>query len=77
MKGTLNSHTGFSHYTFTYYKPVIFNLIQKNPLSDLNKYVIPNKVKETHFKTMHRYYPCNDFISKFKEWFLPLCCFCK
>ncbi len=37
----------------------------------VNKYVIPNKVKETHFKIIHRYFPCNDFISKFKEGFSP------
>ncbi len=43
----------------------------------MNKYVIPNKVKETHFKIIHRFYPCNEFISKFKEGFSPLCCFCK
>ncbi len=49
----------------------------QNLWSDMNKYVIPNKVKETHFKTIHRFYPCNEFISKFKEGFLPLCCFCK
>lgn len=33
----------------------------KNLWSDI--YVIPNKVKETHFKIINRYYPCNDFIS--------------
>ncbi len=49
----------------------------QNPWSDMNKYVIPNKVKETHFKIIHRCYPCNEFISKFKEGFSPLCCFCK
>ncbi len=49
----------------------------QNPWSDMNKYVIPNKVKETHFKIIHRFDPCNEFIGKFKEGFSPLCCFCK
>lgn len=30
--------------------------------SDINKYAIPNKVKETQFKIINRYYPCNDFL---------------
>lgn len=44
--------------------------------SVVNKYVISNKVKETKFKIMCRFYPCNDFISKFKEGFSSLCWFC-
>jgi len=39
--------------------------------------LLPNKVKENHFKITNRYYPCNDFISTFKEGFSPLCSFCK
>ncbi len=59
------------------WKQVYPSLLPQNPWSDMNKYVIRNKVKETHFKIIDRYYPCNDFISKFKEGFSPLCCFCE
>ncbi len=59
------------------WKQDYLSLLFQNPWSDMNKYLIPNKVKETPFKTIHRYYPCNDFISKFKEGFSPLCCLCK
>ncbi len=59
------------------WKQMYPSLLLQNPWSDMNKYVIPNKAKETHFKISHRYYPCNDFISKFKEGFSSLCCFCK
>lgn len=45
--------------------------------SDINTYLIPNKVKETHFKIINRYYPCNDFINKFEEGISLLCGFCK
>lgn len=38
--------------------------------SDITKYIIPNEVKETNFQILHRYYPCNDFISEFKEGFV-------
>lgn len=53
------------------------SLVFQNLWSDINKCVIPNKLKETHFKIINRYYPCNNFISKFKEGFSPLCRFCK
>lgn len=41
-----------------------------------NKYLLPNKVKEVHFKILHRYYPCNTFINKFKKDVSPKCSFC-
>ena len=31
------------------------------------KYCIHNKVKETHFKILHKIYPVNSFISKFMD----------
>ncbi len=53
------------------------------PDSDLNnlwtfphRFFIPSKVKELHFKIVHRYYPCNLFLSRFFENISSLCSFC-
>ncbi len=51
------------------------------PDSDLNnlwtfphRFFIPSKIKELHFKIVHRYYPCNLF--RFFENISSLCSFC-
>ncbi len=36
----------------------------------------PSKIKELHFKIVHRYYPCNLFLSRFFENISSLCSFC-
>lgn len=38
-------------------------------------YCISNKIRETHFKILHRYYPTNEIISKFTD-VNPNCTFC-
>ncbi len=44
--------------------------------SATNTFLLPNKVKELHFKILHRYYPCNTFINKFRKDVSPKCSFC-
>ncbi len=39
-------------------------------------FFIPSKIKELHFKIVHRYYPCNLFLSRFFENISSLCSFC-
>ena|ERR1712035_154288 len=39
------------------------------------KYCISNKIKEIHFKILHKIYPVNCFIAKFTD-VVDLCCFC-
>ncbi len=39
----------------------------QNPWSDVNKYIIPNKVKETHFKVIHRFYVMSLSVNSKKD----------
>ncbi len=45
--------------------------------TDHHKFLLPNKIKEVHLKILHRYYPCNELLHKFKEDVSPLCSFCR
>ena len=42
-----------------------------------NKFLFHNKIEEIHFKNIHRYYPCNKYLSKFYSNISPLCSFCQ
>lgn len=55
----------------------MFPNISRNVWTEFNRFLIPGKVKEVHIKLLHRYYPCNEFINKFRPDVSPLCSFCK
>lgn len=40
------------------------------------KYCIYNKIREVHYRILHRYYPVNELVAKFKDTD-PNCCFCQ
>ncbi len=42
----------------------------------INTFLLPNKMKELHYKILHMYYPCNSLLSKFKLDFSSQCTFC-
>lgn len=45
--------------------------------SECNKFFVPSKTKEVHIKVLHRYYPSNEFINKFRPDVSSLCSFCQ
>ena len=47
-----------------------------NIWTGINKFLLPNKWKELHFKTLHNYYPRNSLLSKFKLDNSSDCAFC-
>ncbi len=42
----------------------------------INTFMLPNKMKELHYKILHMYYPCNSLLSKFKLDISSQCTFC-
>jgi len=42
-----------------------------------NKYCINNKVYEIYFKIIHKIYPTNEFLKRYKNDLSELCTFCK
>ncbi len=42
----------------------------------ITKFLLPNKMKELHYKNLHMYYPCNSLLSKFKLDISSQCIFC-
>ena len=42
----------------------MFPNISRNVWTELNRFLIPGKVKEVYIKLLHRYYSCNEFINK-------------
>ena len=45
--------------------------------TEFNRFLILGRVKEVHIKLLHRYYPCQEFLNKFRPDVSPLCSFCK
>ncbi len=42
----------------------------------INTFLLPNKMKDLHYKNLHMYYPCNSLLSKFKLDISSQCIFC-
>ena len=56
---------------------MVFPNITSKCWIESNRFFVPKKVRETHLKILHRYYPTNEFIHKFKTDVSPVCSFCK
>ncbi len=68
----------YSQYPSSFYRwRAMFPDISNNVWTEMNRFFVPNKVKELHIKVLHRYYPCNELINRFKPDVSPLCSFCK
>ena len=58
-----------------FWNPLVKDIIWKKAWLLPHKYCITNKIKETHFKILHKIYPTNVFISKYTD-LSSSCSFC-
>ena len=61
----------------SYWNNLFTNLIWKNIWSLPYKYYITNKIKEVSLKLIHRIYPSNLFMQRYKKDINERCSFCK
>uniref|UniRef100_A0A8C5H190 Reverse transcriptase zinc-binding domain-containing protein n=1 Tax=Gouania willdenowi TaxID=441366 RepID=A0A8C5H190_GOUWI len=63
-------------YIKSFWNGFVADIRWKKVWSIPSKYLITNKVKEVSFKILHKYYPANHFMTKFKRDIDVNCCFC-
>lgn len=63
-------------YVVSYWNRFVVDIIWKKVWRIPNQYLLTNKVKEVSFKIIHKYYPANHYMIKFKRDIDANCSFC-
>ncbi|CDR18464.1 unnamed protein product [Oncorhynchus mykiss] len=63
-------------YVMPYWNGFIENICWKKVWMLPHTYLLVNKIKEVSFKIIHKYYPANHYMKKFKENINSNCSFC-
>uniref|UniRef100_A0A1A8GMK6 Reverse transcriptase domain-containing protein n=1 Tax=Nothobranchius korthausae TaxID=1143690 RepID=A0A1A8GMK6_9TELE len=63
-------------YVIFYWNSFVTDISWKRVWTIPNKYFVTNKVKEVSFKILHKCYPANHYMTKFKRDIDVNCCFC-
>lgn len=60
----------------SYWNSFVSDINWKRAWTIPNKYLVTNKVKEVSFKMLHKFYPANHYVTKFKRDINVNCGFC-